>query len=153
MAIRFQAALDLAATPDRVFAALNDHTLIRQWMPGLVRFEPLTPEVSGVGSQWRETRKMFGHEATEVFEVTAQEPPRRLSLMCDGRKGSSGKGEYRFDYRLEPIGSGTRLSIDTAVDMPGGWFTRLMGKLLTGMFKKMCMKDMMALKAFVERQG
>jgi carbon monoxide dehydrogenase subunit G len=153
MALQFQSTLEIAAPPERVFEALTDHGVIRQWMPNLVKFESLTPQTSGVGSQWRETRKMFGHEAAEVFEVTGFERPRQISLFCDGRKGTSGKGEYRFDYRLEPNGSGTRVTIDSAIDMPGGWLTKLMGRLMSGMFKKMCMKDMMAMKAFVERQA
>jgi uncharacterized protein YndB with AHSA1/START domain len=143
--------LQIAAPPERVFAAITDPEQIRQWMPNLVAFEMLTNGQVGAGSQFKETRKIMGKAGHEIFEVTAYEPPRRLDLLVDGAKGSSGKGEYRFRYDLEPSGSGTRLKMDSNIDMPGGLFTKLMIKLFAGMFKKACVKDLVAMKTYVER--
>jgi carbon monoxide dehydrogenase subunit G len=93
---------------------------------------------------------MFGKEATEEFEVTGFEPPGRIGLRVDGSKGASGKGEFLFQYRLTPNGSGTKVHMDGEIRMPG-WFSSLMGKLMVGAFRKACDRDMGALKMWLEQ--
>jgi uncharacterized protein YndB with AHSA1/START domain len=70
------------APPERVFAAMTDVDGYRHWMKGFVGMEKLTAGPVGAGTEWRETRRMFGREASEVFEVTAYEPPSRLGLQA-----------------------------------------------------------------------
>jgi hypothetical protein len=123
-----------------------------RWMQGLVRVEKLTEGPYAVGTRWRETRKMFGSEASEVFEVTGYDPPRRIGLFVDGTQGTTGKGAYRFVYTLEPAaGNATRLRLDGEVDMPGV-VARVLGFALKGMFRKGCERDTRALKAYLEGQ-
>ena len=149
MGLQFQSHKSIAAPPDRVFAAMTQTDAVRQWMPNLVSFEPLTEGPLRVGSQWRETRKMFGKAASEVFEVTACEAPQQLSLRVDGSKGSSKKGEYRFDYRLAPQGATTELTMRGEVHVDG-WLANLMGKLFAKTFIAACEKDLEAMKRWVE---
>jgi uncharacterized protein YndB with AHSA1/START domain len=152
MSIEFATELRIGASPERVFAAMGDMDEWPRWMQGLVRVEKLTAGPFGVGTAWRETRKMFGREASEHFEVTSFEPAGRLALRVDGSKGSSGQGEYRFDYRLVPDGAGTRLRMTAVVDMPG-WFARVLGRVFAGAFRKACEKDLSAMKAYLEGVG
>jgi protein-S-isoprenylcysteine O-methyltransferase Ste14 len=114
-AIEFTLTQHIAAAPDRVFHALTDLDSAADWMPGFVRIENLSQGEFSVGSQWRETRKFFGKEATEQFEVTRCESPTELSVRVDGSKGSSRRGEYLFDYRLEPKGAGTDVTLHAAI--------------------------------------
>lgn len=153
MSLSFQSQLEIAAPPERVFAAMTDVDGMGNWMQNFVRVERLTPGEVAVGSQFRETRRMFGREATEHFEVTALEPGRRFGLRVDGAKGSSGKGEYRFDYHFEPTATGTRITTQAEIDMPGGFFVRMIGRIFLGTFRKACDKDLLALKSWVEGQG
>ena len=134
-----------------VFAAATATEQMQHWMPNLVRVEKITEGPAGVGTRWREKRKMLGKEATEEFEVTAWEPPHRFALSVDGSKGSSGRGEYRFDYRLEEVEGGTRILSDAQIEMPG-FFGRMMGRLFTGVIRKACRKDLVALKEHLERK-
>lgn len=143
--------LQIDASPDRVFAAMIDFDGYQHWMNGFVGVEKLTEGPFGVGTEWRETRRMFGREASEVFEVTACEAPSRLGLRVDGKRGASRKGEYRFEYVLSPEGTGTRVRLNGQIDMPG-WFAGLMARMFVGMFKKAIDKDMQALKQHVEKQ-
>ena len=115
MALTMHWREEIAAPPERVFAAMADLESFGTWMPGFVRIERLTPPPTGVGTRFRETRKMMGHEATEEFEVTAFEPPLVFGLFCDGKKGSSKSGEFRFRYTLAPGGPGTILTVDGEV--------------------------------------
>ena len=80
MAVQFEVARHLTAEPERVFEALTNLDGASAWMPGLVKIEPADAAPVKVGTRWRETRRMFGHEATEDFEVTTVDAPRRLGL-------------------------------------------------------------------------
>jgi hypothetical protein len=119
-------------------------------MPGLVRMEVLTDSDYGVGTRWREVRRMFGREAAEEFEVTGLELNRKLELYVDGSKGASGSGDFNFVYTLVPSGEGTDVDLDGEISGLGS-IKELLGKLFAGQFKKAVEKDMLALKDFVER--
>ena len=145
MSIQFTLHRTLPAPPARVFAALAEPDGLRAWMPNLVRIEPVGGVASGVGARFRETRRMFGREASEEFQVTAHEPPSRLGLRVDGSQGSSGSGVYDFEYRLAPAGEGeTRLELDASITGTSR-VMRWLGWLLGGMYRKMIDKDLDAL--------
>jgi uncharacterized protein YndB with AHSA1/START domain len=150
MAARFSVSQHFAHSPERVFQALTDLEGAGQWMPGFVRMELLTEGEFRVGTEWRETRRLFGKEATEQFEVTACEPPRRVGIRVDGSKGSSKRGEYVFDYRLEPAAeTGTNVLLHGEIRGLSG-LMGLISKLMVGPFKKACAKDLRALAEHLE---
>jgi uncharacterized protein YndB with AHSA1/START domain len=150
MGLNFASELTIQAPPEKVFDAMTNLEQSRLWMNGLVRMEKLTQGEFGVGTEFRETRKMFGKEASEHFEVTSCEHPKRLALRVDGTKGASGKGEYFFHYELTPEGGCTRLHVLAEVRMEG-FFSNMIGRVFLGTFKKACDKDLSALKTFVEQ--
>lgn len=150
MALHMKFREEFAAPPERVFAALTELDHAAAWMPNFVKIEKLTSGSFGVGTTWRETRKMFGREATEQFEVTAFEPNKLLELYIDGTKGASKRGYYRFRYDLEPQGDGTVVNLSGEIG-GGGWLMDLIGRLFVGAFKKSIAKDMAAMKTYVER--
>lgn len=139
----------IAAPPERVFRALTDLEAAKAWMPNLVSIEWVSGQQNGVGAQFRETRKMFGREATEHFEVTAYEPNRAVELFVDGSKGASRKGYYRFRYHLEPADGGTRLRLDGEIGGMGR-IGEFLGKLFMGTFKKAMAGDLQAMKRYLE---
>ncbi len=143
MAVEFTVQQHFANAPDRVFQALTDLDGAANWMPGLIKIEVLSEGAIGKGTEWRETRKIFGKEVTEQFEVTRFEPPTGLALRVDGSKGTSKRGEYRFEYQLTPRKGGTELTLHGAVRGLGG-IVGLISKLF-GTFEKACAKDLQAL--------
>jgi uncharacterized protein YndB with AHSA1/START domain len=150
MPIQFEIVETVQASPMQVFLALTDLDGAAAWMPGLVRMESLGPGPGVVGGGWRETRRMLGREATEEFQVTAVDRPHRLELRVDGSKGSSGRGEYLFTYRLEP-----RDSAATDVRLTGEirgltGVAGVVGRLFSGTYRKSCAKDLAALKRHLE---
>jgi uncharacterized protein YndB with AHSA1/START domain len=153
MAVSFTIETTFAVPQERAFAALTDLERAEEWMPGLVGIERLTDGGFGQGTEWAETRKIFGKEATEIFTVTDYLPPQRLALLVDGTRGTSGKGEYRFTYELGPADGGkTEVFMKGEIDMPG-FFAGLLTRLFSGWFKKACAKDLYALRDHLAEEG
>ena len=148
MATTFSTAVYIEAPPAVVFEALTNVDAAGQWLPNFVRVEKLTAGPVGVGSEYRETRKMYGKEATEHFRVTRFERPSRMDLLIDGAKGSSGRGQYVFVFELVPERTGTNLELSGDIRMPGIW--RFLSRFMIRTFKKSCHKDLEALKAHLE---
>ncbi|AKJ02530.1 polyketide cyclase/dehydrase/lipid transport protein [Archangium gephyra] len=149
MAIQFTVHKEIAASPDRVFGVLKDLEAARKWMPNLVGIEKLSPGRFGVGTKWRETRRMFGRDASELFEVTGLEPNKSLELYVDGTQGSSKRGHYRFRYQLEPVGGKTALTM--VAEIGGmGFLLELFGRLMLGSFKKAITSDLDAMASYLE---
>lgn len=150
MSIAFSVTHQYPQPRDHVFAALTDLQSAGRWMPGFIRIEQLTEGPFRVGTEWRETRKLFGRKATEQFEVTGCEPPKHIALRVDGSKGSSRRGEFLFNYNLEPAGKGTEVTLHGEIrnlGLLGGIF----GKIFAGPFKKACVRDLKALAEYLAR--
>lgn len=122
------------------------------WMPGLVAAEKRTSGGFGVGTEWKETRKIYGREAAEYFEVTRCDAPTRLGLRVDGSRGASGRGEFLFNYELRPEAGGTRVQLQGEIRFPG-WFWNLLGRAFLPGYRKACARDLEAMKAYCERTG
>lgn len=151
MSIRFEISRNVRVRPEPVFAALLDLDSAKDWMQGLVGIERLDDGQLRVGSQWKETRKMYGTQATEFFEVMEIKEFEKIVFRCDGTKGTTGKGEYLFTYILRPIHDGTEIILHGEIGGLTGlakWF----GKLISGTFKKACAKDLDALIPYLESQ-
>lgn len=149
MPATFATAVYVEAPPATVFDAISDIDAWAAWLPDVIAIEKLTPNPVGVGTEWRETRRMYGKEATEHFRITRWEPPTRLDLYVDGSLGTSGRGEYRFTYELVPERSGTNVELTGDIRMGGLW--SLFARAMVGSFKKACHKDLAALKGHVEQ--
>jgi 1-acyl-sn-glycerol-3-phosphate acyltransferase len=96
----------MAAPPAAVWAVLTDLAQAPQTLRGVTRVEVLTPGPYGVGTRWRETRAMWGREATEEMEVSVSEPERRT--VVEARPGST---YYATVFTLRPAGTGTQLDV------------------------------------------
>jgi uncharacterized protein YndB with AHSA1/START domain len=149
MSIEFEVTETVRAGREQVFDALTDLDGANHWMQGLTRLEPLGAGAGAVGGGWRETRRMFGREATEEFEVTEHDRPRRLALRVDGSRGSSGRGEYVFTYTLEPRDGGTHVRLAGEILGLTG-VAAVLGRLFAGTYRKSCAKDLAALKEHLE---
>lgn len=153
MSLTFRIMQRVEADPARVFTALTNAREAHSWMPGLVRLDRIEEEEDvplHVGSRFRETRMLFGKEATEEFEVTELTPPSRIGLLVDGRRGSSRRGEYVFTYTLAPEHDGTLVTLDGEVrDL--GPVMGLFARLFVGTYRKACAKDLEALSGYFRR--
>ncbi len=143
----FSVRRTIAAPIEAVFAQASDFANAPKHVSGIKRVEMLTDGPVRVGTRFRETRVMFGKEATEEMEVIALTPPLGYVL------GSESCGcRYRCEIRLSPSSNGTDVIMNFDAQ-PLTFFARIMGKLMGFMMKsvaKACAKDLEDLKTAVE---
>jgi carbon monoxide dehydrogenase subunit G len=141
----------IAAPPETVFAAASNFGEAAGTIRGILRVEMLTPGPVGVGTRFRETRKMFGKEASEVMTVSEFEPPHRYVLLAESH-GS----RYRSELRFDPAGGGTDVTMTFQAE-PLTFGAKVMSFVFRPMMKsvsKLCAQDLVDLKQSVEsRQG
>jgi carbon monoxide dehydrogenase subunit G len=150
LSIRFEVKSMIQVAQPKVYTGLLDIDSANHWMQGLVRIERLDNEPIKVGSQWKETRKMFGKEASEHFEVVELHEPDKIVLRCDGTKGTTGKGEFVFTYILASSAEHTEVTLNGEINGLTG-LSKFFGKMMAGTFKKACEKDLYALKRYLEQ--
>ncbi|MGM7722224.1 SRPBCC family protein [Metabacillus sp. Hm71] len=150
MSIQFEVKRSFKVSKQMAYNGLLDLDSAKQWMQGLVGIERLDEGPLQVGSQWLETRRMFGQEATEHFEVVELKEPDKIVLRCDGTKGTTGKGEFVFTYILASSGDHTEITLNGEINGLTG-FAKFFGKMMAGTFKKACAKDLDALKRYLEK--
>jgi hypothetical protein len=137
--VRVSVTKDVAASPERTFALFTDIAGAPGRVSGILKVEMLTPGPTAVGTRWRETRKMFGKEATEEMWVTALEPGRRIVVEAD-----SCGARMVSTFTFERTAAGTRVTMDlksTARTFAAKLFTPL-GLLFKGMARKLIAKDL-----------
>lgn len=150
MSIRFEVNRTFQTSKQKAYEALLDLDSAEHWMQGLVGIERLDDGPLKVRSEWKETRKMFGKEATEHFEVVELHEPDKIVLRCDGTKGTTGKGEFVFTYIITSAGTHSEITLHGEINGLSG-IAKVFGKMMAGAFKKACVKDLDALKSYIEK--
>lgn len=135
---------------EKAYNSLLDLDSAKLWMQGLVGIERLDDGPMQVGSQWRETRRMFGNEAAVHFEVAELDKPHKIVLHCDGTIETTGKEKFVFTYVLASSGDHTEITMNGEIKGLTR-LSKLFGKMIGGTFKKACVKDLDALKKYLEK--
>ncbi len=140
----------IAAPIDVVFDVFSDITQIEDRIDGISKVEILSDVSSGVGTRWRETRVMFGREATEEMEISA------LTLNQSYEVVASSHGmDYHSIYTFKEQGDGTLVEMifsGKPVSLAAKLMTPL-GILMKGATRKAFEADMDNLKVLCERQA
>ena len=132
---------------DRVFQVFSDFPTAADRIEGIKSIEMLTDGPVGLGTRFKETRTMFGRDATEEMEITAFEPNRLYTVSADSC-GAKFDTTFRFS---ESMGK-TQVDMEMktqAVTL----FAKLMaplGALMMGTMKKCIMADVNSLKEHCE---
>jgi uncharacterized protein YndB with AHSA1/START domain len=105
-------SIDIARTPEAVFAYVTDPGKLHTWQDA-EEVVQLTPGPLGAGSRFRETHKTFGWRRVEITEFVVYEPGRRFDIrVLDGPPVDG-----RWDF--EPSAAGTRLTFTPIVRATG----------------------------------
>ena len=149
MATTITLSRHIDAPIDEVFTALTHFAGAAEVIGGIEKVEMLTDGPVAVGTRFRETRIMFGREATEEMEVVSFDRPRSYALRAESH-GS----RYLSTFELEERDGGTGVRMDFEA-VPLTVVAKVMAFLLKGMMKKVmaqCGKDLDDVKRALETQ-
>jgi len=119
------ASVDIARSPDDVFAYISDVSRHPEWQEGLVSVTHETDGPVGAGSRIVHRRKLpFGVVAT-TSEVTAFDPPHKLVF-----RGLDGPIRAEGSQSVEPAGDGSRVRMEMEMSGHG------VGKLMLPMVRR-----------------
>lgn len=152
MSIQFVVKQWFLVPQEKVYDALLDLDAAKHWMEGLVSMVRLDEGPMKVGSEWKETRKMYGKEATEYFKIVELERPNKIVLHVDGTKGTTGKGQYKYTYTLRSTGSATEVTLNGEISGLTG-ITKIFGRMMKNIFAKAIAKEMETLKSYLEKNS
>jgi hypothetical protein len=113
---RLRHQVDLARTPDEVFAYLSDFGNDPRWRADVLAMKPLGQpgDPEGVWSRQIEVRRVPGRTVASEAVVTASEPGKALSV-----RRATGLIRPEARYRFEPYAGGTRLSFELEIALAG----------------------------------
>ena len=141
-------SVEVAAPLERVFDVFSDIARAEERIEGIKSLEILSDVKSGKGLRWRETRVMFGKEATEEMEITAFDRPRSYVVEAE-----SHGTHYRSLFTFEELSSSSTKVTWEFEAKPLSLIAKLMtplGLLFLGPMKKLLKRDLTDLKKHAE---
>jgi hypothetical protein len=146
-----EGAVSIAATPDDVFAFIDDHTRFAShmsqssWMMagGRMVVDVDAGKGQAVGSHTSLSGKVFGVRLFLDEVVTRRNPPADKVWETVGAPRLLVIGSYRMGVEISPENRGSRLRVFIDYDVPTGW-TSWLGWLFGGIYAGWCVKQMLA---------
>lgn len=120
-------ARHLACPPSDVFAVLADGWLYPSWVVGAARMREVSDEWPLPGGRLHHSFGVWPFLINDTTHVEHTEPGRRLVMVARGWP----MGAARVDVRLEPVETGTTVTIvETPISGPAAWLRALVEPLL-----------------------
>lgn len=140
--IHFTIHIEIARTPQEVFAYLADLENTPQWNPAIVRTRKASPGDTRVGTRYAQERSSPRPES-ESLTVAEFDPERRLTVV-----GHLASMPARVSYVLSPTDSGTSLTNTVELDPPGA--RGLVGRAFSRQISASVAENLGRLKARLE---
>ena len=122
--VNAELTIEIARTPEDVFAYLTDASNLPQWQEG-VRSASLRD------GRIQESRSLLGRELDTTLEIVEQEEPRLFTL-----RALDGPVRVTIRHELEPADDGTQLTVTAEGDIPGGFAAGLVARRVEKQFRK-----------------
>lgn len=139
-----------SAPVETVWAVATDLANAPAAISGISTTEVLSSGDFGVGTRWKETRRMYGRDASETMTITAVEPGRSYTAEA----ASSGM-RYVTTWEFAPVEGGSEITMTFSgepVGTLGKMLSRVMGFMNRSVEKAM-RQDMADLAAYAERRA
>ena len=138
----------IAAPIKRVFDLFTDVEHAPEHVSGIASVDMLTAGPFGLGTRWRESRRILGRLDTADMEITAFERYHTYTI-------SHHKGGVKIDtvFSFEPTADGTQVIIEFALDgagLPPGFLTPV-NWAIAGKVRHVLNQDLADLKTCLER--
>lgn len=131
---------------DTAFAFVADHPeRATSFIPGLNRIEDVAPRDAAPGQTWRYEFNWFGLVITGQSRCTRLERPRLYEFETISGNRST------WQYRFEPAGDGTRVTLHVDYDVPANQLARFATEgTLQSMNEQRAQETLANLKGLVE---
>jgi hypothetical protein len=146
-----EASTTVESTAAKVFAALDDHKRLAGHMskPSLmmagtkmtIETDPL--EGKALGSEIRLRGRVLGIPIYVVEKVVEYAIPLRKVWQTTTEPRLLVIGAYRMGVELTPKAQAVQLRVWIDYDLPTGWFSHLLGRLLGGLYAQWCLDQML----------
>lgn len=136
----------VSAPVEQVFDTLAHADNYMKAVPGIVGMEYLGETRRGVGTRFRETRRMRGREASTVLEVKEYEPNKRIRLVSE-----AGGTVWDTVFMVRPANNGTVIAMEMEAT-PKNLLARLLLPIMRKPVASAIEDDMQSLKAWCEAQ-
>lgn len=136
---RFTTRRRISAPRSRVFAVFTDFAAAADRIAGIKSLELLTDGPIGAGTRFRETREIFGKEATEEMEITVYEPDRHYRVEAE-----SHGCKYLTTFEFEEVDGATDVTM-VFEGIAESWVAKLMTPLawmMSGATRKLIEADL-----------
>ena len=146
-----EASTHIDAPPARVFEAITDLKSAPGRISAIKRLDVLTDGPVGVGTRFRETRVMFGREATAEMEITGFDPGRGYTTESE-----SCGCKYSCSLAVAPERDGSRLTASfqgTPLTLPARVMSAIMMPLMRKSMVKAFEQELADIKAWAEAGG
>lgn len=137
----------IAAPVDVVFRAITDIEKFPEKNPAIVKVEILSDRKSGIGTRFRETRRMKDKENSTVLECTEYVENERVRFVAD-----EGGTIWDSVFTTSSVDQGTELTLEMDA-RPYKFLSRLVVPMIIGMISKAVEEDMDQVKEYCERGG
>ena len=142
---RIVAARRIDAPIGEVFHAVADIDNFALALPQIVNVEFLTPQKSGVGTRFIETRLMRGKEVRTQLEVTEYVQAERVRLVSD-------QGGTVWDTVFTVAEAGPQTELTMVMEARAHtWTARIVNPFISPYISRAVQADMDAVKAYCER--
>ena len=151
--MNLQTSISINASKEKVWQMITNIQNAEQTISGIQKVEILEEPGDGlIGLKWRETRIMFGKEATEVMWITEAEENSHYKTRAESH-GSI----YISEMRVEGTGDDSCTLTMGFTGLPQSFgakvMTALMGWMMKGATKKALYKDLEDIKAAAEKSA
>lgn len=139
----------IQATQESVFTMASDIPNFSNNISGIIKVEQLTDGPVKVGTRWRETRIMFGKEATEEMEFVKIDPPNSYEVRAESH-GS----RYTTIFQFEKVGAGTKMTVSFSAEaqsLLAKIMSVIMGPFMKGSLAKLLLQDLKDIKVNLEK--
>jgi uncharacterized protein YndB with AHSA1/START domain len=114
--------IDVAASPDAIFALLTDLDRLPEWATIVVDSRDVSAQPLTAGCTFRQTIRVMGRELDTEWRVTELEPGRRLTYDATAAMG----GHLAMTQTITPRDGGSTVQLEVDYDLPGGFLGDLL---------------------------
>jgi len=112
--IQFNVQIQIDSPPEEVFDYVADESNLARWNSAVQSVRQTSPGPAGAGATYQMVRQLPQGRVENTYEITAFRPHEELTI-----KTTSGPTPFRYQYRFEPVGEATQLSLAAEVQTSG----------------------------------